>query len=158
MDQIFPRKTAKLTYKIALVFQIRNLKISRQSFDGISVDGSFWLKEVTMERVPSMAFQFDHVKEFSVFGSRFDRVSMWGFKLESCGEFNALGMTRFFSLATRGLYLKCDKFMLAYNVFVSVHDSSFDVKFGFADIQGNTFDSMIGKPFMALRPVNKNVS
>ncbi|TRY72236.1 hypothetical protein TCAL_14891 [Tigriopus californicus] len=136
--------------------EIRNLKIARQSFDGISVDGSFWLKEIAMERVPSMAFHFDHVKEFSVFGSRFDRVSMWGFRLESCGEFNALGMTRFVSLATRGLYLKCDKFMLAYNVFVSVHDSSFDVKFGFADIQGNTFDSMIGKPFMAFRPMARD--
>ena len=39
------------------------------------------IKEVTVPRVPSLAFNFDHIKEFSIFGSRFDRVSMWGFKL-----------------------------------------------------------------------------
>eukprot|EP00095_Tigriopus_kingsejongensis_P001264 maker-scaffold149_size310270-snap-gene-0.8 protein:Tk01264 transcript:maker-scaffold149_size310270-snap-gene-0.8-mRNA-1 annotation:"unnamed protein product" len=135
--------------------EVQDLSVGRHAFEGISIDGSFWLKEVTMERVPSMAFNFDHVKEFSIFGSRFDRVSMWGFKLESCSEFNALGMTRFYSLASRGLFLQCEKFILAYNVFVSVHDSSFDVKFGFADIQGNTFDSMIGHPFMELRPMTR---
>ena len=53
----------------------------RNSFEGVSVASSFWMKEVTVPRVPSLAFNFDHIKEFSIYGSRFDRVSMWGFKL-----------------------------------------------------------------------------
>ena len=55
--------------------------MSRNSFEGVSIAGSFMIKEVTVPRVPSLAFNFDHIKEFSIFGSRFDRVSMWGFKL-----------------------------------------------------------------------------
>ena len=70
----------------------------------------------------------------------------------SCGEFNALGMTRFFSLAKQSFSLKCDKFMAAYNVFGQLQDSAFDVEFGLADIQGNTFETLTGKPFLDLRP------
>ena len=47
--------------------------------------------------------------------------------------------------------------MLAYNVFLSLQDSSFDVRFSFADIQGNTFEKMSGKPFYDLRPIPQEV-
>ena len=179
----------------------------RNSFEGVSVASSFWMKEVTVPRVPSLAFNFDHIKEFSIYGSRFDRVSMWGFKLAryvrdqiellsflikttplptsdvsnafkiarslsnalklnyessspfgSCGEFNALGMTRFFSMASQSFSMKCDKFMAAYNVFGQLQDSAFDVEFGLADIQGNTFETLTGKPFLDLRPRPTEVS
>jgi len=132
--------------------QVDDLSVSRNSFEGVSVASSFWMKEVTVPRVPSLAFNFDHIKEFSIYGSRFDRVSMWGFKLASCGEFNALGMTRFFSMASQSFSMKCDKFMAAYNVFGQLQDSAFDVEFGLADIQGNTFETLTGKPFLDLRP------
>jgi len=132
--------------------QVDDLSVFRNSFEGVSVASSFWMKEVTVPRVPSLAFNFDHIKEFSIYGSRFDRVSMWGFKLASCGEFNALGMTRFFSMASQSFSMKCDKFMAAYNVFGQLQDSAFDVEFGLADIQGNTFETLTGKPFLDLRP------
>ena len=45
------------------------------------------------------ASSFDHVHEFNIFGSLFDRASMWGFKLEKCGEFNILGGSRFYRSA-----------------------------------------------------------
>jgi len=134
------------------VSQVDEFAVSRNSFEGVSVASSFMIKEVTVPRVPSLAFNFDHIKEFSIFGSRFDRVSMWGFKLASCGEFNALGMTRFFSMASQSFSMKCDKFMAAYNVFGQLQDSAFDVEFGLADIQGNTFETLTGKPFLDLRP------
>ena len=53
--------------------------------------------------------------------------------------------------------LRCGRFMLAYNVFVSLQDSSFDVEFAFADVQGNTFESLSGRPFAGLRPVRAQV-
>ena len=49
--------------------------------------------------------------------------------------------------------MRADKFMLAYNLFVSLHESAFDVEYGLADIQGNTFETMTGKPFIDLRPI-----
>jgi hypothetical protein len=39
---------------------------------------------------------FDFVNEFNIFGSLFDRASMWGFKVAKCGEFNILGGSRFY--------------------------------------------------------------
>ena len=53
-----------------------------------------FLFQVYMPRVTSFAFSLDHVKEFSVFASRMDRVAMKGFSLQSCGEFSVLGMSR----------------------------------------------------------------
>lgn len=50
--------------------QVRHFDVSRQTFEGLSIDGAFWLKEVFIPRVPSLAFNFDHVNDFSVFGSR----------------------------------------------------------------------------------------
>lgn len=89
--------------------------------------------------------------------SRLDRVSMWGFKFESCGDFNVLGISRFFSLASQAIHIRCSKVMLAYNVFVNLHDSSFDIRFGLADIQGNTFETIKGMPFVNLRPITSSV-
>ena len=43
--------------------------------------------------------------------------------------------------------------MLAYNTFDNLQDSSLGVAFGFADIQGNTFEKLIGKPFVDFRPM-----
>ena len=54
--------------------------------------------------------------------------------------------------------MKCDKFMAAYNVFGQLQDSAFDVEFGLADIQGNTFETLTGKPFLDLRPRPTEVS
>ena len=63
-----------------------------------------------------------------------------------------LGMTTFGSLAAHAIKVKCDKFSLAYNWFGHLHDSSFDVEYGLCDIQGNTFVSLGGKPFLNMRP------
>ena len=67
-------------------------------------------------------------------------------------------MTRFFSMASQSFCMKCDKFMAAYNVFGQLQDSAFDVQFGLADIQGNTFETLTGKPFLDLRPRPTEVS
>merc|ERR1719410_2268777 len=99
-----------------------------------------------------MAFHFKYVNEFSVFASKFERISMFGIKIEQCREFNILGMTQFSSLGSHAIKAKCDKFSLAYNWFGHLHDSSFDVEFGLCDIQGNTFRSLQGKPFLSLTP------
>ena len=64
------------------------------AFQGLSVEGSFFLKDVFMPRVNSFAFAFDSIKEFSVFSSRMDRVAMKGFSMERCGEFSVLGSSR----------------------------------------------------------------
>ena len=53
----------------------------------------------------------------------------------------------------QGLKMRCSQFMLGYNLFVSLHESAFDVEYGLADIQGNTFETMTGKPFIDLRPI-----
>jgi len=64
-----------------------------------------------------------------------------------------LGMTHFGSLAAHAIKVSCDKFSLAYNWFGRLHDSSFEVEYGLCDIQGNTFNSLGGKPFLALQPL-----
>ena len=38
-------------------FQIRHLEVSRHAFDGLSVTGSFLLKDVVMRTVVSLAFR-----------------------------------------------------------------------------------------------------
>jgi hypothetical protein len=83
---------------------------------------------------------------------------MWGFKLDDCIEFNVLGESRFFSLASQAFHMKCNKFMLAYNFFDNLQDSSMGVRYGLADIQGNTFEKLTGKPFVDLRPLSEEVS
>ena len=65
-------------------FQIQELVVHRHTFEGVRVDGTFMLKNVIVQQTPSLAFAFDSIKEFSIFRSRFDRVSMWGFKLDDC--------------------------------------------------------------------------
>ena len=52
------------------------------------------------------------------------------------------------SLAGHAVSVTCEKFSLAYNWFGQLSDSSLDVEFGLCDIQGNTFHSMQGKPFL----------
>ena len=104
-----------------------------------------------MNNVVSLAFNPDFVGEFSVFASKFERVSMFGIKIGHCKHFNILGMTHFSSLAAHAIKLTCDKLSLAYNWFGHLHDSSFDVQYGLSDIQGNTFYSLSGKPFLSLR-------
>ncbi len=61
--------------------QIRDLKISGQAFEGMSVDGSFVLKSVSLQRIPPLAFNFDAIGEFNILDSKFERVPMWGFKV-----------------------------------------------------------------------------
>merc|ERR1711892_1584170 len=132
--------------------KIQKLIVKRYSFKELEVTGRFYMGEVNMASVVSMAFDFKFVKEFSVFASKFDRISMFGIKLARCKEFNVLGMTHFASLAAHAIKVKCDKFSLAYNWFGHLHDSSFDVEYGLCDIQGNTFVNLGGKPFLNMRP------
>merc|ERR1712106_336560 len=131
---------------------IHKLQVKRYSFKDLEVTGWFYMGEVNMASVVSMAFDFKYVKEFSIFASKFDRISMFGIKLTQCKEFNVLGMTHFASLAAHAIKVKCDKFSLAYNWFGHLHDSSFDVEYGLCDIQGNTFVNLGGKPFLNMRP------
>ena len=116
------------------------------------------MKTVIVPRTPSLAFAFDSVKEFSIIRSRFDRVAVWGFKLDPCSEFNVLDQSSFFSLASQAIHLKCKRFMLAQNTFNNLFDSSFGVKYEVADIQGNTFEKLTGKPFVDLRPLIETVT
>ena len=89
-----------------LLLKVREFQVSRQTFEGISVDSEFSMSDVYIPRIPSMAFKFDHVNDFNIFSSRMDRVSMWGFKIENCGSFNVLGMSRFFSMASQAFLLR----------------------------------------------------
>ena len=41
--------------------------------------------------------------------------------------------------------------------FVLVQDGSLAITYGFADIQHNTFESFIGKPFKDFKPILKGV-
>jgi hypothetical protein len=41
-----------------LFFQIRHLEVSRHAFDGVSISGTFLLKDVVMRTVVSLAFRF----------------------------------------------------------------------------------------------------
>jgi len=131
---------------------IHKLVVKRYSFRDLQVKGRVYLGEVSMASVVSMAFDFEYVKEFSVFASKFDRISMHGIKLPRCKEFNVLGMTTFGTLAAHAIKGECDKFSLAYNWFGHLHDSCFDIKYGLCDIQGNTFNSLAGKPFLSMQP------
>ena len=131
---------------------IGKLQVRRYGFKDLRVSGMLYLGEVSMQSVVSLAFHLEYVGEFSVFASKFERISMFGVKIERCKEFNVLGMTHFSSLAAHAIKLRCDKFSLAYNWFGQLHDSSLDVEFGLCDIQGNTFHSLQGKPFLSLSP------
>jgi len=135
------------------ITNIDKLEVKRFAFRDLEVTNRFYLGEVNVNTVVSMAFTFSSVKEFSVFASKFDRISMFGVKLSRCREFNVLGMTHFGSLAAHAIKVSCDKFSLAYNWFGRLHDSSFEVEYGLCDIQGNTFNSLGGKPFLALQPL-----
>lgn len=137
------------------ITNIKQLEVKRFAFKDLHVTHRFYLGEVNMNTIVSMAFTFDYVKEFSIFASKFDRISMFGIKLPRCREFNVLGMTHFGSLAAHAVKVRCDKFSLAYNWFGRLHDSSFEVEYGLCDIQGNTFSSLGGKPFLALQPLSK---
>ena len=64
-----------------MLFQVQDLKISGQAFEGTSVDGSFTLKGVILEKIPPLAFNFDEVGEFDIVNSKFERIPMWGFKV-----------------------------------------------------------------------------
>jgi len=144
------------TYKLQSIEleHIRDLQVRRQAFLGLEVEKRFYLGDVKMAVVSPLAFAFSYVKEFSIFASTFDRIAMWGVKLERCGEFNILGMTHFGNLVSHAIKAKCDKFSMAYNWFGNVHDSSFEVEYGLCDIQGNTFISIGGKPFLDLKPMD----
>ena len=56
-----------------------------------------------MSTVASLAFNMASVREFSVFASKFERISMFGIKIAECGQFNILGMTHFSSLAAHAV-------------------------------------------------------
>jgi len=130
---------------------IKHLDVKRYSFKDVSVRGMFYLEEVHMNNVMSLAFHMDYVGEFSVISSKFERISMFGIKIAKCLKFNILGMTHFSSLAAHAIKLQCEMFSLAYNWFGHLHDSSFDVEYSLCDIQGNTFYSLAGKPFLNLK-------
>jgi hypothetical protein len=40
---------------------VHDLKVSGQAFEGTSVDGSFLLKDATLQKIPPLAFNFDQV-------------------------------------------------------------------------------------------------
>ena len=48
--------------------------------------------------------------------------------------------------------------MLVQNTFDNLMDSSLGVTYGVADIQGNTFEKLTGKPFVDMRPMIETVS
>ena len=75
----------------------------------MTVTGRLYLAEVSMDTVQPLAFHLRRVREFSVFASKFERISMHGIKLGECTEFNVLGMTHFSSLAAHAIKVKCDK-------------------------------------------------
>jgi len=62
-------------------------------------------------------------------------------------------MTHFASLAAHAIKARCEKFSMAYNWFGNIHDSAFEVEYVLADIQGNTFNSLGGNPFLDLKPI-----
>ena len=132
---------------------IANLIVKSYAMKDIRVMGRFYLGEVTTKSLPAMGLELSYVGEFSVFASKFERISRFGIVIDQCREFNILGMTHFKSLASHAIKVSCDKFSLAYNWFGHLHDASFDVEFGLCDIQGNTFHSLQGKPFISLKPV-----
>jgi hypothetical protein len=39
------------------------------------------MKEVHVQKVPPLAFNFDAVGEFNIVNSKFERVPLWGFKV-----------------------------------------------------------------------------
>ena len=41
------------------MFQIHDLKVSGQAFEGSSVEESFSLKDVNIQKIPPLAFNFD---------------------------------------------------------------------------------------------------
>lgn len=145
-----------------------------------------------MQKVSSLAFNFDSVQDFTIIDSRFHRIAMRGIKVEKCHEFNVIGGSRFLSLASNAFELRCNKFMLAYNTFdrleyfkISIFlmndntigyiscnkilhnlyyrylyrlfDASLNVKSALIDIQGNTFVSLTGKPFIRLETSSQKV-
>merc|ERR1719189_2095030 len=80
------------------------------SLKDVTVTGRLYLAEVSMDTVQPLAFHLRRAREFSVFASKFERISMHGIKLGECKEFNVLGMTHFSSLAAHAIKVKCDKF------------------------------------------------
>ena len=134
---------------------IRNLKVAQDSFKDMRVTNKFYLGNVHMGSVLSEAFSFSYVKDFSIFDSKFGRLSRHGINLERCQEFSVLGMTHFGSLASHAIKVKCNKFSLAYNWFSNLESSSFDVEYRLCDIQGNVFHRLAGKPFQLLVPASQ---
>jgi len=132
---------------------IKRLQVKRFAFKDLVITDRFYMGEVRMKTIVSMAFTFHYVKEFSVFASNFDHISMFGIKIPRCREFNILGMTHFGNLAANAIKVRCDKFSLAYNWFVLMHNSSLEVEYGLCDIQGNTFETMAGQGFLGLQPL-----
>ena len=95
----------------------------------VTVTGRLYLAEVSMDTVQPLAFHLRRVREFSVFASKFERISMHGIKLGECTEFNILGMTHFSSLAAHAIKVKCDKGLaLNYVMFVYILNIYFLLK------------------------------
>ena len=65
---------------------------------------------------------------------------------------------RFYALASRAFHMKCNRIQLTNNIFSNLQDASLSVTYGMADIQGNTFEKLTGKPFVDLRPLSEIVS
>ncbi len=70
--------------------QVRQVNVGRQAFEGMGVENSFSLSRVDLPSVPPFAFSFDQVGAFTLMESRVGRVSMRGFRMDECGEFNVL--------------------------------------------------------------------
>ena len=87
---------------------IDKLKVKRYSFKDLDITNRLYLGEVRRATVVSMAFDLHYVKEFSIFASKFDRISMFGIKFNSSKEFNVLGMTYFGTLAAHAIKVKTD--------------------------------------------------
>ena len=134
---------------------IRNLKVAQDSFKDMKVKNKFYLGNVHMAAVLPEAFNFAYVKDFSIFDSKFGRISRLGINIERCQEFSVLGMTHFGSLASHAIKVKCNKFSLAYNWFSYLESSSLDVEYRLCDIQGNVFHTLAGKPFQLLVPASQ---
>ena len=156
-SKLYSRTDEKYRAVDSLEFtKINRLQVKRFAFKDLEVTNRLFLSEVRMATVMSLAFDLHYVKDFSIFKSKFDRISMFGIKVNSCNEFNVLGDTYFGTLAAHAIKLKADKFWIAFSWFGHLHDSSFDIQYSLCDIQGNTFNSLAGKPFINLRPTEEN--
>ncbi len=81
--------------------------VSSQAFEGLGVEGSFTLSRVRVTSVPFLAFALDQVGSFVIMESHVGRVTMAGFRIQRCGEFNVLKENRWRGEEEKNQYTGC---------------------------------------------------